>query len=49
MELTRALSSSDQALLLSFFTKGSPSSLRIARAVAHHVLTDLSFSTVSGA
>jgi len=47
MELTKPLSSSDQTLLLSFFTKGSPSSLRIARAVAYHVLTDLSFSPAS--
>ncbi|KAH9956890.1 hypothetical protein BC827DRAFT_732247 [Russula dissimulans] len=49
MELTKPLSSSDQTLLLSFFTKGSPSSLHIARAVAYHVLTDLSFSPASHA
>ncbi|KAI9507901.1 hypothetical protein F5148DRAFT_1200947 [Russula earlei] len=42
--LAKPLTPPDQALLLSFFTRGSPGSLRIARAVAYHVLTDLKIS-----
>jgi hypothetical protein len=46
LDLTRPLSPADQALLLSFFTKGGPSSLRISRAVAYHVLTGSAVSPV---
>jgi len=47
LELTRPLSPPDQALLLSLFTRGSPSSLRISRAVAYHVLTGSPVSPAS--
>jgi len=47
LDLTRPFSPADQALLLSFFTKGSPSSLRISRAVAYHVLTGSAISPAS--
>ncbi|KAI0256214.1 hypothetical protein BJV78DRAFT_446201 [Lactifluus subvellereus] len=47
LDLAKSLSASNQALLLSFFTKGSPSSLRIARAVAYHVLTSSIIQPVS--
>lgn len=46
LELARPFSPADQALLLSFFTQGSPSSLRIPRAVAYHVLTGSTISPV---
>jgi hypothetical protein len=46
LDLARALSPSNQALLLSFFARGSPSCLRIARAVAYHVLTGLAIQPV---
>lgn len=46
LELMRPFSPVDQALLLSFFTQGSPSSLRIPRAVAYHVLTGSTVSPV---
>ncbi|KAI0305501.1 hypothetical protein B0F90DRAFT_1067293 [Multifurca ochricompacta] len=39
LNLAKSLSASNQALLLSFFTKASPNCLRIARAVAYHILT----------
>ncbi|KAI0283673.1 hypothetical protein BGY98DRAFT_1093767 [Russula aff. rugulosa BPL654] len=38
LDLMTTISASDQALVLSCFSQGSPGSLRIARAVAHHVL-----------
>lgn len=41
LDLARSLSPSNQALLLSFFARGSLSCLRIARAVANHLLTCL--------
>jgi len=47
LDLSRSLSPSKQALLLSFFARGSPSCLRIARAVANHVLTDLAIQPAS--
>jgi hypothetical protein len=47
LNLTKIISASDQALLLSYFTKGSPSCLRIARAVAHHVLIGSTISPVN--
>ena len=47
LNLARSFSPSNQALLLSFFTRGSPSCLRIARAVANHVLTGLPIQSVS--
>ncbi|KAI9442445.1 hypothetical protein H4582DRAFT_1928434 [Lactarius indigo] len=40
LDLTMSLSPSNQALLLSFFARGSSSCLRIARAVANHALAD---------
>ncbi|KAH9057303.1 hypothetical protein EDB87DRAFT_1752563 [Lactarius vividus] len=40
LDLAGSLSPSNQALLLSFFARGTPSCLRIARAVANHVLID---------
>lgn len=49
LDLARFLSAPNQALLLSFFTRGSPSSLRIARAVAYHVLTNSTIQPVSRA
>ncbi|KAI0294356.1 hypothetical protein BC826DRAFT_341731 [Russula brevipes] len=48
LALTKPLSTPNQELLLSFFTKGSPSCLRIARAVAYYVLTGSAVSPVSG-
>jgi len=47
LELAKSLSPSNQALLLSFFARGSPSSLRIARAVANYVITDLTIQPAS--
>jgi len=47
LDLSRPLPALDQALLLSFFTKGSPSSLRISRAVAYHVLTGSAISPMN--
>jgi hypothetical protein len=47
LALTKPLSTPNQELLLSFFTKGSPSCLRIARAVAYYVLTGSAVSLVS--
>ena len=47
LDLSRSLSPFNQALLLSFFARGSPSCLRIARAVASHVLTGLDIRSVS--
>jgi len=47
LDLSMPFSPTDQALLLSFFTKGSPSSLRISRAVAYHVLTGSAISVAS--
>lgn len=44
--LARALSPSNQALLLSFFARGSPSCLRITRAVANHILTGVAIQPV---
>ncbi|KAI0268600.1 hypothetical protein BC834DRAFT_644907 [Gloeopeniophorella convolvens] len=40
LDFAKTLSAPNQAFLLSFFTKGSEPSLRIARAVAHHILTN---------
>ena len=47
LNLAKSLSPLNQALLLSFFARGSPSCLRIARAVANHVLTGLAIHFVS--
>jgi len=47
LALTKPLSAPNQELLLSFLTKGSPSCLRIARAVAYHVLTGSAVSLAS--
>ncbi|KAI0001374.1 hypothetical protein BJV74DRAFT_949584 [Russula compacta] len=47
LDLTKTFSATDQALLLSFFTKASPSCVRISRAVAYHVLTGLIISPAS--
>lgn len=46
-DLARSLSPSNQALLLSFFARGSPSCLRVARAVSNHVLIGLAIQPVS--
>jgi hypothetical protein len=46
-DLTRSLSPSNQALLLSLFARSSPSCLRISRAVAYHVLTGPAIQPVS--
>ena len=48
-DLARSLSPSNQALLLSFFARGSPSCLRVARAVSSHVLIGLAIQPVSSA
>jgi hypothetical protein len=45
-DLTMPFSPADQALLLSLFTKGSPSSLRISRVVASHIITGSAISPV---
>ncbi len=47
LDLATSLSPSNQALLLSFFARGSLSSLRIARAVANHALSGLAMQPVS--
>ncbi|KAH8985992.1 hypothetical protein EDB86DRAFT_2957228 [Lactarius hatsudake] len=47
LDLAGSLSPSNQALLLSFFARGSPSCLRIARAVANHVLIDSAIQPAS--
>jgi len=47
LDLMTTISASDQALLLSCFSKGSPGCLRIARAVAHHVLVGSTISPAS--
>lgn len=47
LDFMTTISASDQALLLSCFSNGSPGCLRIARAVAHHVLIGSTISPAS--
>jgi len=47
LDLMTTISVSDQALLLSCFSNGRPGCLRIARAVAHHVLIGSTIYPVS--
>jgi hypothetical protein len=47
LDFMTTISASDQALLLSCFSNGSPGCLRIARAVAHHVLIGSTISSAS--